>query len=191
MKEKTKKLVIITGYFTGESYGLLGPQMAATIINDYTDYAAIVVGVTNEDDKEELKTALNHYFKDRQKVMGFSTLFARELKDEGAITILAGPQAGPDYKGEIDWQTHPHRFKGVSDHFSFALHGPAQQIIPVLASDFDRDMSKFEGILYKDEQGPNAPYIKGYGFQTISHHNRPGIATDRVPACSERKKNLH
>ncbi|MBC2705396.1 hypothetical protein [Desulfobacula sp.] len=161
MKEKTKKLVIITGYFTGESYGLLGPQMAATIINDYTDYAAIVVGVTNEDDKKDLKIALNHYFKDRQKVVGFSTLggrpdlfdFAGELKDEGAITILAGPQAGPDYKGEIDWQTHPHRFKGLSDHFSFALHGPAQQIIPVLASGPDFDVSKLEGVLCKGEQG--------------------------------------
>ncbi|WP_299981705.1 hypothetical protein, partial [Desulfobacula sp.] len=63
------------------------------------------------------------------------------------------PQAGPDYKGEIEWQTYPHRFKGLSDHFSFALHGPAQQIIPVLASGFDRDLSKFEGILCKDEQG--------------------------------------
>ena len=161
MKEKTKKLVIITGYFTGESYGLLGPQMAATIINDYTDYEAIVVGVTNEDDKKDLKTALHHYFKDQLKVVGFSTLggrpdlfdFAKELKDEGAITILAGPQAGPDYKGEIDWQTYPHRFKGLSDHFSFALHGPAQQIIPVLASDLDKDLSKFEGVLCRDANG--------------------------------------
>ena len=156
-----KKLVIITGYFTGESYGLLGPQMAATIINDYTDYDAIVVGVTNEDDKNKLKTALNHYFKDQQKVVGFSTLggrpdlfdFARELKDEGAITILAGPQAGPDYKGEIDWQIYSHRFKGLSDHFSFALQGPAQQIIPVLASDLKSDLSKFEGVLCKNEMG--------------------------------------
>ena len=48
-----KKLVIITGYFTGESYGLLGPQMAATIINEYTDYEAVVVGITNEDDKNK------------------------------------------------------------------------------------------------------------------------------------------
>ncbi|MBU8850102.1 MAG: hypothetical protein KOO64_11210, partial [Desulfobacterales bacterium] len=161
MKKKRKKLVIITGYFTGESYGLLGPQMAAGIINDYTDYEAIVVGVTNEDDKKDLKTAINHYFKDQQKVVGFSSLggrpdlfdFAGELKEEGAVTILAGPQAAPDYKGEIDWQAHPHRFKGLSDHFSFALHGPAQQIIPVLASDFDGDLSKFEGVLCKDEQG--------------------------------------
>jgi len=161
MKEKTKKLVIITGYFTGESYGLLGPQMAATIINEYTDYEAVVVGITNEDDKNKLKTALNHYFKDQQKVVGFSTLggrpdlfdFARELKNEGGITILAGPQAGPDYKGEVAWQTYPHRFKGVSDHFSFAIHGPAQQIIPVLSAGFDSDLSKFEGVIFRDENG--------------------------------------
>jgi len=158
---KKKKMVIITGYFTGESYGLLGPQMAATIINDYTDYEAIVVGVTNEDDKNKLKTALNHYFLDQQKVVGFSSLggrqdlfdFARQLKDEGGITILAGPQAGPDYKGEVAWQTHPHRFKGLSDHFSFALHGPAQQIIPILASDLKSDLSKFDGVLYKNGKG--------------------------------------
>lgn len=71
MIENTKKLVIITGYFSRESYGLLGPQMAATIINDHTDYETIVVGVTNEDDKQDLKTALNHYFKDRQKSLDF------------------------------------------------------------------------------------------------------------------------
>ena len=158
---KKKRLVILTGYFTGESYGLLGPQMAATIINEATDYEAIVVGVTNEDDKKQLKTALTRHFKDQQKVVGFSSLggredlfeFAKELTDEGGITILAGPQAGSDYKGEIDWPTYPHRFKGVSDHFSFALHGPAQQIIPVLASGFKGDLSRFEGVLVKDETG--------------------------------------
>jgi len=158
MIKKTKKLVIITGYFTGESYGLLGPQMAATIINDHTDHEAIVVGITNEDDQQDLKAAVNRYFKDRQKVVGFSSLggrpdlfdFAKDLKEGGAVTILAGPQARADYKGEVDWQTYPHRFKGLSDHFSFALHGPAQQIIPVLASDCD-DMSQFEGVSYKDK----------------------------------------
>ena len=161
MKAEKKKLVIIAGYFSGESYGLLGPQMAATIINDFTDYAAIVVGVTNEDDKKDLKKALNHYFKDQQKIVGFSSLggrpdlfeIARQLKEQGAITILAGPQAGPDYKGETDWQAYPHRFKGLSDHFSFALHGPAQQIIPVLASGPDKDISGFKGVLCKDENG--------------------------------------
>ena len=161
MNGKIKKLVILTGYFKGESYGLLGPQMAATIINSHTDFNAIVVGVTNENDIKDVKTALNHYFGDQQKILGFSSLggrsdlfdLARELKEQGAITILAGSQAGPDYKGEKGWQSYPHRFKGVSDCFSFALHGPAQQIIPILSSGFDKDISKFDGVLCKDANG--------------------------------------
>jgi len=184
MKMKTKKLAIITGYFSAESYGLLGPQMAATIINEHTDYDAIVVGVTNDDSRQELKAALNHYFQGQKTIVGFSSLGGRpdlfdlagELKDEGAITLLAGPQAGPDYKGEIDWQSYPHRFKGVSDCFSFALHGPAQQIIPVLASGPDDDLSKFEGILVKDDNGlivenPPIPwndaYLSNVDWQTL------------------------
>ncbi len=161
MKEKTKKLVIITGYFKGETYGLLGPQTAATIINDHTEFDAIVVGVTNENTTLDLKIALNNHFKDQQQIIGFSTLggrpdlfdFAKELKKEGAITILAGPQAGPDYKGETGWQDYLHRFKGFSDSFTFALQGPAQQIIPILASGLENDISKFSGVLCKDDQG--------------------------------------
>ena len=161
MEQKIKKLVIITGYFKAESYGLLGPQMAATIINDHTDYDAIVVGVTNEDSIPELKTALFNHFNDQNAVVGFSSLggrpdlfdLARELRSEGAITILAGPQAGPDYKGEIDWQTYPHRFKGVSDCFSFALQGPAQQILPILSSGPGGDVSRFAGVLCKTKDG--------------------------------------
>ncbi len=161
MQEKKKKLVIITGYFKEESYGLLGPQMAATIINAHTNFKAIVVGVTNENDIRDVKSALNHYFGDQQKIVGFSSLGGRpdlfdlagELKEQGAVTILAGPQAGPDYKGEMDWQSYPHRFKGVSDCFSFALQGPAQQIIPILSSGFDKDLSKFDGVLCRDING--------------------------------------
>ncbi len=161
MNNKPKKLIILTGYFKGESYGLLGPQMAATIINENTNFKTIVVGLTAEDDIQTIKSALNHYFEGQQKIVGFSSLGGRPdlfdlaavLKKEGAITILAGPQAGPDYKGEVDWQSHPHRFKGVSDCFSFALHGPAQQIIPILSAGFDQDISTFEGVLSKDAKG--------------------------------------
>jgi len=184
MQGKKKKLVIITGYFQGESYGLLGPQMAATIINAHTDYEAIVVGVTNENEIQDVKSALNHYFGDQQMVLGFSSLGGRpdlfdlagQLKEQGAITILAGPQAGPDYKGESDWQSYPHRFKGVSDCFSFALHGPAQQIIPILSSNFDKDLSKFKGVLWKDINGrisENSPiawdgtYLSRVDWQTL------------------------
>ena len=161
MNEKSNKLLILTSYFKEESYGLLGPQMAATIINTHTPFKAIVVGVTNEDDPRDLKSALNNYFGDQQKILGFSSLggrpdlfdLARVLKQEGGVTILAGPQAGPDYKGEFEWQSYPHRFKGVSDCFSFALHGPAQQIIPILSTGFDKDISKFDGVLCRDING--------------------------------------
>ena len=72
--------------------------------------------------------------------IGFSTLsgredlfsFAKELKEEGATTILAGPQAHSDFIGEVGWKDHAHRFHGLSDYFSFALHGPAEQAIGFL-----------------------------------------------------------
>lgn len=157
----SNKILIITGYFKGESYGLLGPQMAATIINENSGFSSIVAAVTNEDDKQELKNAVNEYFGDAKKIVAFSCLggrmdlfdFARELKNEGAVTFLAGPQAGVDYKGEIDSLEHPHRFRGFADTFSFALQGPAQQILPVLEAGFDADLSGFDGILFQDENG--------------------------------------
>ncbi len=158
---KTKKIVIITGYFSGESYGLLGPQMAAGIINDHTEYNAIVVAVTNEDDKGELESAIDDYFEGGPGIVAFSTLggrpdlfeFAKQLKDRGFLTILAGPQAGVDFLGEVQWQDFPHRFRGLSDCFCFALQGPAQQIIPLLESGPGRRISDFKGIAYKNENG--------------------------------------
>ncbi len=138
--KKKNRIAIISSYFEGESYGLLGPQMAATVIEENTDYECIVIGVTNSDDKSLLKKSISKYFGKQTPVIGFSSLsgredlflFAKELKDDGAITILAGPQAYPDYIGEIRWNEHPHRFKGVSDCFSFALKGPAEQAVPLL-----------------------------------------------------------
>lgn len=161
MEKKTKKFLIITGYFKGESYGLLGPQMAATLINSHSDYESRVVAVTHEDDKKELKAAIEAYFQDQKKVVGFSSLggrpdlfeFAKEMKNEGAVTLLAGPQAGPDYKGEVGWESHPHRFKGLSEYFSFALQGPAQAILPILEKGIDTDISRFAGVVITDGAG--------------------------------------
>ncbi len=162
MERETRPMVIITGYFKDESYGLLGPQMAATIINDNTDYDCRVLAVTNHDTMDEVRSALSGYFQGRLRVVGFSTLggrpdlfeLARDLKDEGAVTILAGPQAGPDYSGEVGWSEHPHRFKGLSDHFTFALQGPAQQIIPVLSTDLMPDhIMSFPGVIVRDKAG--------------------------------------
>ena len=53
-----KPMVIITSYFTDETYGMLGPQMAATIIQENTSYECIVLAVTRDDDKGLIKKAL-------------------------------------------------------------------------------------------------------------------------------------
>jgi hypothetical protein len=152
-----KKMAIIASYFKGERYGLLGPQMAATIIEGSTDYGCIVVAVVRDDEKALLKRALGAYFGPQRPIIGFSTLsgrpdlfaLAKELKDEGAITILAGPQADVDYLGEKDWPVHPHRFRGLSTHFSFALHGPAEQIIPFLLNPKQNAWRDSPGVLSK------------------------------------------
>jgi hypothetical protein len=135
-----KRMAIISSYFKGESYGLLGPQMAATIIQENMPFDCIVLTVAREDDKTLLKKALAEYFGVERPIIGFSLLsgrqdlfaLAQELKDEGALSILAGPQADVDYLGEPDWQIHPHRFQGLSKNFSFSLPGPAEQAIHLL-----------------------------------------------------------
>lgn len=146
MKQKNR-MVIVSSYFEGESYGLLGPQMAATIIGENTDYECIVIAITRDDDKSPIKKFLSDYFKKERPVIGFSSLsgredlflFARELKDKDAITILAGPQAYPDYVGEVGYREHPHRFKGLSNCFTFSLKGPAEQIIGLLDDIADKE----------------------------------------------------
>ena len=117
-----KKMAILTSYFEGEAYGLLGPQMAATIIQENTPYDCIVIPVTHSDDKEALKKALYDYFGKERPLIGFSTLsgredlfaLAKELKDEGAMTVLAGPQSDVDFLGETGWEDFSHRFRGLS-----------------------------------------------------------------------------
>ena len=124
-----KKMAIIAGYFENENYGLLGPQMAATIIQNHSSYECIVIAVTRDFDKSALKINLADYFGAARPLVGFSALsgredlfsLARELKDEGATTILAGPQADVDFTGEEGWQDHPHRFKGLSEYWIRSL----------------------------------------------------------------------
>ncbi|MDY6790357.1 MAG: hypothetical protein SWH54_03715 [Thermodesulfobacteriota bacterium] len=150
------KTAIITSYFSDETYGLLGPQTAATVIRENTPFDCIVIAVTRNNDKTLLKKALLGYFAKDRPIIGFSTLsgrsdlfsFAKELKNEGAVTILAGPQADVDYWGEKNWQHHPHRFPGLSDCFSFALHGPAEQAIGLLLNLDHKGWQKNPGLLY-------------------------------------------
>lgn len=155
-----KKMAIITSFFKGETYGLLGPQMAATIIQDKTPYACIVIAVAREDEHASVKKALADYFGAQRPIVGFSALSGREdlfslakqLREEGAITILAGPQASVDFLGERDWQNYAHRFKGLSANFNFGLQGPAEQIIQLLNNLDRNDWSQTPGLLYQERK---------------------------------------
>ncbi len=150
------KFAIITSYFAGETYGLLGPQMAATLIRENTPFDCIVIAVAQNDDKTLLKKALSDYFQKVRPIIGFSTLsgrsdlfsFAGELKNEGAVTILAGPQADVDYLGEKNWNNYPHRFPGLSNYFSFSLHGPAEQAIYLIQNLDRKGWQENSGLLY-------------------------------------------
>jgi hypothetical protein len=158
---KKRKMAIICSYFSEESYGVLGPQMAATIIQENTHYHCIVIGVGREDDKGVLREALRDYFGKQRPVVGFSTLSGREdlftlagvLKKEGAVTLLAGPQSDVDFLGEVGWRDHPHRFHGVSSHFTFALHGPAEQAIQLLQGLERDEWQQTPGLLYLGQDG--------------------------------------
>ena len=152
---KRERMVIVTGYVEGESYGLLGPQLAASIIQESSTYDCTVVTVTRQDDKNILKKALHDYFGSRRPVIGFSYLagrtdlfsLARESKEEGAFTILAGPQADVDFSGEKGREHQPHYFQGLSNCFSMAAHGPAEQILPFLNHPIDQETISSPGLL--------------------------------------------
>ena len=121
----------------------------------------IVVAVARENDKTALKKGLTDYFGRERPVIGFSTLSgrrdlfapAKELKDAGVFTILAGPQADVDYIGERGWEDHDHRFKGVSDRFSIALHGPAEQAVELLQNLDARRGGEIPGLLCRRADG--------------------------------------
>ena len=55
--------------------------------------------------------------------------------------------------GKKDRQDHPHRFPGLSKHFSFGLHGPAEQILPFL-QDPEAGLPQHDpGVVYRSEDG--------------------------------------
>ena len=165
-----RKMAIITNFLKGESYGLLGPQMAATIIEATTPCQCIVIAVSNDDDKKLLEKALNEYFGNQTPVVGFTALsgrqdlfdFAGELKQTGAVTILAGPQAAVDFTGEIGCKEHTHRFQGVSDCFSFALQGPAEQLTPLFKSPEEVDPNQISGLVFR---GDNDRFLQNPAIQ--------------------------
>jgi hypothetical protein len=171
--------------------------MAATIIRDHTPYDCIVMAVPREYDKAVLKKALNDFFAAEKPVIGFSSLsgrqdlfdLAKELKAEGAVTLLAGPQADVDFAGEEGWQNHPHRFHGFSDSFNFALHGPAEQAIELLNCLDEDDWSHIPGLSYIDSNGSviqnpsnawNSVYLGKVQWDNIYKTTGEGIAPLKI-----------
>ena len=154
-------MAVIASFQKDEGYGLLGPQMAATIIESHSPCKCIVIAVSREDDKTALKTALARYFGRQKPLIGFAALSGRpdlfalagELKASGAVTVLAGPQAAVDFAGEKEWATHPHRFQGLADCFSFALQGPAEQFLQLFNPSAATDPHRITGLVYRDSDG--------------------------------------
>jgi hypothetical protein len=74
----------------------------------------------------------------REKRVAFSHLcgrkdlieLAKELKQEGFITLLGGPQVRQDYDGEPEVDSYPHRFRGLKSIFDLAFHGPVDGLRP-------------------------------------------------------------
>ena len=142
-----------------------------------------MTAVAREDDKAILKKALADYFGVERPIIGFSTLsgredlfsFAKECKAEGALTILAGPQADVDCLGENNWHNHPYRFQGLTANFSFSLHGPAEQAIYLLKHLDKNAWKNTPGLLYASKnnriiQNPKNTWKEKY-LQKINWSN--------------------
>jgi len=179
-------MVILSSYLRGETYGLLGPQAAATVIQEHAPYECIIVAVAREDDKSQLKTLLADFFGSEKPLVAFSYLsgredlftFAQALKNDGALTVLAGPQADVDYLGETGWREHDHRFRGLSTHFSLGFHGPAEHVLPFLRNPEEKEPGLIPGLLWADEGGAliqnprsgwNAAYLKRVSWNNLYH----------------------
>jgi len=182
-------MVIVSNYsYEQDNYSLLGPQMAATIIEDNTDYECNVLAIGRQFDKELAKTCIEKLLDDSRPIVGFSHLaersdlynLARDLKEEGVVTILGGPQSDVNYVGEIDWQRYEHRFHGLMNSFTFAVHGPGEQLIPFLNSD-SGDYKDLNGFLYSQsgeyKMNPEQNWSEDY-LKHIRWDNLYGIGAD-------------
>ena len=124
--------MIIFTHHTGEPHGILGAQLAATFFQRKLSIPSVVVGIERDFSKERLLRFIDEYYAGKEKVVAFSHLcgrtdiigLAQELKQEGFITILGGPQARQDYNGEPGIDSHPHRFRGLKSIVDLAFQGP-------------------------------------------------------------------
>jgi hypothetical protein len=124
--------MIIFTHHTGDPHGVLGAQVAATFFDRKLSIPSIVVGIERNFSKERLLRFVDEYYAGKQKIAAFSHLCGRkdlmkliqELKQEGFITLLGGPQSRQDYVGEPDTDSYPHRFRGLKSMIDIAFHGP-------------------------------------------------------------------
>jgi hypothetical protein len=124
--------MIIFTHHTGEPHGILGAQLAATFFEHRLSIPSIVVGIKRDFLKEELFRFIDEYYKKEEKRVAFSHLCGRkdlielvhELKREGFVTILGGPQTRQDYEGEPEIDSDPHRFRGLRSMVDVGFQGP-------------------------------------------------------------------
>ncbi|OGQ08976.1 MAG: hypothetical protein A2026_14885 [Deltaproteobacteria bacterium RBG_19FT_COMBO_46_12] len=124
--------MIIFTHHTGEPHGILGAQVAATFFDRRLSIPSIVIGIEREFSKERLLRFIEEYYAGSEKIVAFSHLCGRkdliklvqELKQEGFVTLLGGPQARQDYYGEPEVDSHPHRFRGLKSIIDIAFQGP-------------------------------------------------------------------
>ena len=124
--------MIIFTHHTAEPHSILGAQVAATFLERRLAIPSIVVGIKREFSKEKLLRFIDEHYSGKERIVAFSHLcgrkdiidLAQELKQDGFTTILGGPQAKPDYYGEPDTDSHPHRFRGLKSTIDVAFQGP-------------------------------------------------------------------
>ena len=130
--------MIIFTHHTGEPHGILGAQIAATFFQRKLSIPAIVVGIERTFSKEGFFHFIDEHYSGREKLVAFSHLcgrkdlleLARDLKQNGFVTLLGGPQARQDYHGEPDAGTYPHRFRGLESVMDIAFQGPVDGLKP-------------------------------------------------------------
>jgi hypothetical protein len=128
--------MIILTHHTGEPHAILGAQVAATFLQRRLSIPSIVVGIEREFSKEPLLRFIEQYYSGLEKKIAFSHLcgrkdildLIRELKQADFVTILGGPQARQDYRGEPEADLHPHRFRGLKSIIDIAFHGPVDNL---------------------------------------------------------------
>ncbi len=106
--------------------------MAATFFQRKLSIPSIVVGIERNFSKERLLRFVDEYYAGKEKIAAFSHLcgrkdligLAQDLKREGFITLLGGPQARQDYNGEPNTDLYPHRFAGLKSIVEIAFQGP-------------------------------------------------------------------